>query len=80
MKLKRNMGEIDRLLRAAMGIGLIYLGPISHMVTSDPMSGALLAALGVLTVAAAVFGWCPLYQISGFSTRRASSSSVQDDG
>lgn len=70
MTMKRNMSGVDRWVRAAMGIGLIYLGPFSELLTSDPMSGALLAALGVLTLAAAVLAYCPLYHIAGVCTYR----------
>lgn len=70
MRMKRNMSGVDRWVRSAMGIALIYLGPFSDLLTSDPMSGALLAALGVLTLAAGVLAYCPLYQIAGFCTYR----------
>lgn len=69
MKLKRNMGEIDRILRAAMGASLIYLGPLSDTLTTDPMSGALLGAFGVLTVAAALLGSCTISPASPLTVR-----------
>lgn len=56
----RNEGSIDRVLRAAAGVGLI---------------GATLAGLigpwgwiGVVPLATAAMGWCPLYTVLGFST------------
>lgn len=73
MKLKRNMGPADQVFRAAMGVGLIYLGPISKMLTADFMSGMLLAFVGVLTVISAASGYCPLYHIAGFCTYRPKS-------
>ncbi len=68
MKLKRNMGPVDQVFRGAMGVGLIYLGPISEILTADFMSGVLLALVGALTVVSAASGYCPLYHIAGFCT------------
>lgn len=68
MKLKRNMGPTDQAIRAGMGAGLLYLGPIAHVLTSDVMSRALLALVGLLTLASASIGYCPLYHIAGFCT------------
>lgn len=68
------MGVADRWLRSAMGLGLIYLGPFSDVLTSDPMSGALLAMVGVLTVGSAAIGYCPLYHIAGVCTYRPDKS------
>lgn len=71
MKINKNMGVADRWFRGAMGVGLIYLGPLSDVLTSDPLSGALLAVVGVLTVGSAAIGYCPLYHIAGFCTYRS---------
>lgn len=70
MKLKRNMGPADQVLRGSMGLGLIYVGPFSHALTSDFMSGLLLALVGLLTTVSAAFGYCPLYHVAGFCTYR----------
>lgn len=68
MKLKRNMGPADQVFRGAMGLGLIYLGPVSNILTADFLSGVLLALVGALTVISAASGYCPLYHIAGFCT------------
>lgn len=77
MKLKRNMGPVDQILRAAMGIGLIYIGPFSNILTSDFMSGILLALVGALTIISAASGYCPLYHIAGFCTYKPKDNTAQ---
>ena len=79
MKLKRNMGPGDQVFRAAMGIGLIYLGPVSKMLTSDSMSGILLALVGALTVISAASGYCPLYHMAGFCTYKPKNKAADDE-
>ncbi len=55
-----NVGGIDRILRAIVGlglIGLVFIGP------QTPWGW-----LGLMPLATAVFGWCPPYAIFGIST------------
>ena len=55
-----NVGGIDRILRAIVGLGLIslvFVGP------QTPWGW-----LGLLPLATAVLGWCPPYAIFGIST------------
>lgn len=56
----RNEGSLDRVVRVVAGVGLI---------------GATLAGLigpwgwiGVVPLATALMGWCPLYTVLGFRT------------
>ena len=68
MKLKRNMNTIDRLLRSVMGLALIYLGPGSDLITTDFLSGILLAVVGGFTLFSAITAHCSIYNIAGFNT------------
>lgn len=57
-----NVGTIDRLLRAVVGIGLISLvfyGP------QTPWGW-----LGLVPLATALVGWCPPYSLLGINTCR----------
>jgi len=59
--LKRNVGTIDRGVRAVVGIALIamvFVGP------QTPWGW-----LGVIPLATAIIGWCPPYSLLGFNTR-----------
>lgn len=68
MKFKRNMSTTDQLIRGVMGLGLIYIGPASDILTSDFLSGALLGLVGVFTLISAITGHCTIYNIAGFCT------------
>jgi hypothetical protein len=58
----KNIGTIDRWMRAIVGIALILLvfyGP------QTPWGW-----LGLVPLATSLVGWCPLYSALGMSTRR----------
>lgn len=57
---KTNAGMTDRVMRAVFGIAivsLVYVGP------QTPWGW-----LGLIPLATAVLGWCPLYSVFGFNT------------
>ena len=68
MKLNRNMGFVDQVFRTIMGLVLIYIGPFSEVLTSDFISGLLLASVGVMVIVSSLIGFCPLYHVAGFNT------------
>ena len=57
--MKTNMGSIDRIVRAVVGIALI-----AWALTSGPVW----AWIGVVPLATAALGWCPVYVPFGIST------------
>ena len=68
MKLFRNMGPIDQVFRTLMGLALIYFGPVSDLLVSDPLSEILMALIGILTLGSAIAGYCPVYHVAGINT------------
>lgn len=55
-----NVGGIDRILRAVVGLALlslIFIGPQT-----------LWGLVGLIPLGTAIFGWCPLYVPFGLST------------
>ena len=72
MKLKRNMGILDQIFRTIMGAGLIYIGPISDVLTTDPLSSVLLSIVGGMIIVSSLIGWCPVYHMAGFNTNKSS--------
>ncbi len=58
--MKKNIGDIERIMRVIAGIGIIsmaFVGPHS-----------LWAYLGIIPLATGLFGWCPPYALLGIST------------
>jgi hypothetical protein len=58
--MKTNMGKIDRILRAILGIGLISLAFVGPQ---TPWGW-----IGVIPLITALVGWCPAYIPFGIST------------
>lgn len=71
MNLKRNMGLTDQIFRTLMGLALIYIGPLSDVITSDTLSSVLLSVVGVMIIISSIIGWCPVYHLAGFNTNRS---------
>jgi hypothetical protein len=58
--MKTNMGKIDRILRAILGIGLISLAFVGPQ---TPWGW-----IGLVPLVTAFLGWCPAYLPFGIST------------
>ena len=58
--MKTNMGKIDRILRAILGIGLISLAFVGPQ---TPWGW-----IGLVPLVTALLGWCPAYLPFGIST------------
>ena len=60
--MKRNIGNVERVIRVAAGLvilSLTFVGPQS-----------LWGLMGVVPLATGVIGWCPPYAMLGISTCR----------
>lgn len=62
--MKKNVGTIDRSLRIIIGIVLISLAFIGPQTAWG--------WVGVIPLATALIGWCPLYKIIGISSCQVS--------
>ena len=61
-----NVGTVDRILRAALGAGLLYLAFFSGAeVFEAPLAKYASAAIGVVMLAVAAIRICPIYSIFG---------------
>ena len=61
------MSNIDRLIRAIIAVLLVYLY-IGGLVTGA--FGIILVVLGVILLITSVLGFCPIYALLKFSTRK----------
>lgn len=65
--MKKNMGTFDRAIRIVIALVLLIL------IFSGQITGTLAYVLGIISVVFLVtsaIGWCPLYTIIGFSTKK----------
>ncbi len=66
-----NVGTIDRILRAALGLVLLYLAFFSGQATfAEPLFKYGATAIGVVMLATAALKLCPIYSIFGIKTCR----------
>ncbi len=63
--MKKNMGNIDRVIRLTVAVLLVVL--VSTGVVSGVWGTVVWVAAGVLALVSAV-GFCPLYKLLGMST------------
>ncbi|MDN2565088.1 DUF2892 domain-containing protein [Aquibium sp. A9E412] len=64
----RNMGSTDRILRTVVGVALLLFA-----ITGVPATGYnWLGWIGLVPLATAAIGWCPLYAPFGIRTCRTS--------
>lgn len=60
--MKKNIGSIERIIRAVVGIVLI------SQVFVGPVGPAIWGWIGVVPLVTALMGWCPPYAMLGIST------------
>lgn len=64
-----NVGSIDRILRSALGVVLLYLAFFSGIALFDsPIYQYGAAAIGVVMIVVAAVRMCPIYSILGLKT------------
>lgn len=67
-----NVGTIDRMLRVALGLTLLYLAFMSGLPLFDaPLFRYGAAVIGLVMLTTAAMRLCPLYSIFGIKTCRA---------
>jgi hypothetical protein len=67
MKIRKNVGRIDRTLRLIIGAALISAGAL--LMKWD----TLIMAIGMAMIAVGLIGFCPIYVPFGISTRKRES-------
>lgn len=67
MTLPKNMGSVDRAIRVLVAV-LIAVLYFTHVITG--VAAIILGVLGVICVLTSVVGFCPLYLLFRFSTRK----------
>ena len=60
--MKTNVGGIDRMLRVAAGVALIWMAATGIV--------GVWGWIGVVPLATGVIGWCPAYLLFGLSSCR----------
>ena len=63
--MKPNMGTVDRIIRATVGIALIALWALDLL---QGMPAIIALVVGVVMLLTAMLRWCPPYALLGINT------------
>lgn len=67
--MKTNVGTLDRILRAALGVALLWLAFASGFAVMDASAPKWIAAVaGLVMLGVAAVGRCPVYTLMGVKT------------
>ncbi len=66
----RNVGNIDRIIRAFLGVALILLPLESSFGAGSELLTWGSIIIGLVLAGTAVLGFCPLYRLAGMNTCR----------
>ena len=70
MSFTKNTHQIDRVVRGVLFVILAVLGVTQ--LSNNPVLGILLIAVGVILLATATVGFCPIYAALGMNTNKKS--------
>ena len=60
----KNVGKIDRLIRAVISSVFIYIGFFDDNLISDPISSTIIGTIGISNLLVVLTRVCPLYSIT----------------
>ncbi len=68
MRIDKNVGDMDRVLRVLIGIGLLLVVPFG--LVGPQASWTLFGLAGMALLLTGVFGFCITYKLLGISTAK----------
>lgn len=68
IKIKTNMGTIDRSIRFIAGGTLLLVGPLTNLIPTDTFSNVILSCMAMVAISSAALSYCVLYKLTGFDT------------
>jgi len=68
IRIDKNIGRFDQILRLGISFGLVYIGLINEEFIQDPLSSYIIGITGIINVIIALIRFCPLYVVTGINT------------
>ena len=68
--MKSNLAKTDRLIRLIAGLIIAVLF-ITNVLSFGNTLGIIIAVAGAIFLFTAIVNWCAIYQLLGFSTKKA---------
>jgi hypothetical protein len=73
--MKKNMGSADRSIRLLVAAIIVILY-FSNIITGSV--GIVLLSLAIIFILTSIVGFCPLYTLFGFNSRKFNSHEIQN--
>lgn len=67
---RKNMGQIDRLIRIVTGLVMVYLGFIDQSIIDDLTINLIVGVFGIISMVFAYIAFCPIYTLGNISTAK----------
>jgi len=68
IKIKTNMGTIDRAIRFFVGGTLLLVGPLTNLIPTDTLSNVIFSCMAIVAISSAALSYCVLYELTGLDT------------
>lgn len=66
--MKLNVGTVDRIARAVLGLVLLFIGIGTLNGIAGNITGLIVAAIGLVLLGTALMSWCPIWAMLGVNT------------
>ena len=77
MKIQKNLGTVDRMIRIIAGVVLLLIVALAFV---GPESGwAFLGLMGLIPLVAGIFGYCPRYALLGINKYPGSKKRIDEE-
>jgi len=70
IKIKQNIGTVDRIVRFIIGAAFLIIAFLVLHAADGAGGGIALAAIGALVIMTGAIGYCALYPLFKFSTKK----------
>lgn len=67
---KRNMGGIDRSIRVATGLAMMYVGFVDQSIIGNSTINIIVGIFGIISILFAYMAFCPIYTLGNVSTMK----------
>ncbi len=72
--MKLNVGTPDRIVRAILGLALLYVGlsPLKGLMGN--IMGLIVVLIGLILLGTSLMSWCPIWAMLGINTHKQEES------
>ncbi|MDH5184822.1 MAG: DUF2892 domain-containing protein [Gammaproteobacteria bacterium] len=68
--MNKNVGQVDRIIRITTGVVCAYIALLNPFAFTNTILSVVVGVFAAINLLTALFSFCPMYQMSGISTRK----------